>query len=156
MCVGRRPADELECPSEIYGSELSEEGANEYSGAGGSLIHQLLQEGLYDGLPYDEGEPEVVWIYGSDNNWHLCVECAICYSLMTYPGGSHNCPGNSVDTEGEAESVETVRAVLARATTLEVEGQSLLCEESLGSSNSFFEEEFSSAFDLSALGDNLD
>lgn len=135
MCVGRLRADDIDHSSEIHGEQTGDEEGIQSVIQHSSLIEQLIEEGYYEHLPIGEGEPEVVWIYGSDEHWHLCVECSFCYTLMLYPGGAHNCPG--VDEEGEnTEDAVYVRAVLASPTTIEAEGERLLCDESIGSTSS--------------------
>lgn len=125
MCLGAYTRPEVQ-PIETLEVE-SEEIEVFDGGAGGSIIDYLHGHGDYDDIPHGAGEPDLVWIYGGDEQWHLCAECIHCFALMTYPGSPHNCPEGDV-FEGP---IVTIPALYASATSLEVEGRSLICEESL-------------------------
>lgn len=125
MCLGAHQKEDIQSAETV---ESQFDVLEVFEGEGGdSLVDFLHESGDYNDLPYEEGEPDLVWIYGGDEQWHLCAECATCCALMTYPGSPHNCPDGDI-FEGP---VETIPALFASATSLEVEGRNLLCDESL-------------------------
>lgn len=125
MCLGVHDREEIQRSETIEG-EIEE--TEVFNGeVDESVIDFLHEHGDYDDIPHIEGEPDLVWIYGDDNQWHLCAECVHCFALMTYPGSPHNCPEGDV-FEGP---VVTIPALYASATSMELEGRNLWCDETV-------------------------
>lgn len=130
MCLGVHERSEIQ-PRETAGGDPEQ--IDVFDGeAGGSVIDYLHSVGDYDDLPHTEGEPDLVWIFGGDGEWHLCAECVHCCALMIYPGSAHNCPEGDI-FDGP---VVALPALFASATSFEVEGGRLVCEEVLEPSDS--------------------
>lgn len=102
---------------------------------GDSVVNNLVEEGLYDDFPQEDGDPDVVWAQDSTGHWTLCVECICCFSLMPYPGQAHNCPVGDV----LPGPVVHIHPVCVSATTLANEGGRLECYEDLNSSDESLE-----------------
>lgn len=150
MCLGAHNREEIQRTETVEGQQ---EEVGVFDGdTHSSLIDYLHAVGDYDDLPAAEGEPDLVWVFGGDGQWHLCAECTHCCALMTYPGSPHNCPEGDI-FDGP---VVTLPALFASATSLELEGRNLECEEVLEPSDSDRDYTSSLEEEVYALGQDLD
>lgn len=127
MCVGPNHGEENILAGENDGNQDQVVDA----GVGESMIDSLHAEGLYDDLEEEIGEPLLIWVAGTDGEWHLCAECSDCYALMPYPGQAHNCPFG----DAHPGPIFDITATQVIPTTIQIEGDKLTCDEALESSD---------------------